>query len=91
MTTAEETAIIRRVCLGEVAAFKDIIEAYKEMAYHAALGLTRNHDDALDLSQDALVATLKTIRTFDTNLPFFPWLYDIMKSHNNAHVRTRRI
>lgn len=71
LSPEEEKDIIRRVQYGDVAAFEDLVNAYKQKAYYVALGFVGNHEDALDLSQDAFVKAFKAIKTFDLNSPFF--------------------
>ena len=83
----EEKEIIRRVQIGESACFEDLVNAYKQKAYYVALGFVGNHEDALDLSQDAFVKAFKAIKTFDLNSPFFPWFYKIIKNHCLNYIK----
>lgn len=87
LSPEEEKDIIRRVQLGDVAAFEDLVNAYKQKAYYVALGFVGNHEDALDLSQDAFVKAFKAIKTFDLNSPFFPWFYKIIKNHCLNYIK----
>lgn len=87
LSPEEEKEIIRRVQYGEVAAFEDLVNAYKQKAYYVALGFVGNHEDALDLSQDAFVKAFKAIKTFDLNSPFFPWFYKIIKNHCLNYIK----
>ncbi len=87
LSPEEEKNIIRRVQQGEVSAFEDLVNAYKQKAYYVALGFVGNHEDALDLSQDAFVKAFKAIKTFDLNSPFFPWFYKIIKNHCLNYIK----
>ena len=87
LSPAEEKDIIRKVQCGEVSAFEDLVNAYKQKAYYVALGFVGNHEDALDLSQDAFVKAFKAIKTFDLNSPFFPWFYKIIKNHCLNYIK----
>jgi RNA polymerase sigma-70 factor (ECF subfamily) len=87
LSPEEEKSIIRRVQDGDVAAFEDLVNAYKQKAYYVALGFVGNHEDALDLSQDAFVKAFKAIKTFDLNSPFFPWFYKIIKNHCLNYIK----
>lgn len=87
LSPEEEKNIIRRVQFGEVSAFEDLVNAYKQKAYYVALGFVGNHEDALDLSQDAFVKAFKAIKTFDLNSPFFPWFYKIIKNHCLNYIK----
>jgi RNA polymerase sigma-70 factor, ECF subfamily len=87
LSPEEEKSIIREVQEGNVAAFEDLVNAYKQKAYYVALGFVGNHEDALDLSQDAFVKAFKAIKTFDLNSPFFPWFYKIIKNHCLNYIK----
>jgi RNA polymerase sigma-70 factor (ECF subfamily) len=83
----EEKEIIRLVQNGESGHFEELVNAYKQKAYYVALGFVGNHEDALDLSQDAFVKAFKAIKTFDLNSPFFPWFYKIIKNHCLNYIK----
>lgn len=87
LSPEEEKEIIRNVQMGAVSAFEDLVNAYKQKAYYVALGFVGNHEDALDLSQDAFVKAFKAIKTFDLNSPFFPWFYKIIKNHCLNYIK----
>jgi len=59
-------------------------------AYYVALAFTHNHQDALDISQDAFVRAFRRIKKFDTEKPFFPWLYKILKNLCIDYFKRRR-
>jgi RNA polymerase sigma-70 factor (ECF subfamily) len=81
LSPEEEREIIRRVQEGDTNAFEKLVQAYSQKAYFVALGYVNNHDEAVDLSQDAFVKAFKAIKSFDLNSPFFPWFYKIIKNH----------
>ena len=87
LSPEEEKSIIRKVQEGDVAAFEDLVNAYKQKAYYVAPGFVGNHEDALDLSQDAFVKAFKAIKTFDLNSPFFPWFFKIIKKHCLNYIK----
>ena len=49
-------------------------------AYFIALGLVGQHDDALDLSQEAFIKVHRHRKKFDPNRRFFPWFYQVLKN-----------
>lgn len=87
LTPEEEREVIRRVQEGDRKAFEELVNAYKRKAYYVAIGFVNNHEDALDLSQDAFVKAFKAIKTFDLNSPFFPWFYKIIKNHCLNYIK----
>lgn len=50
-------------------------------AYLTALGFVGNEDDAKDLSQEAFIKVYQARKSFDTERPFYPWFYKILKNH----------
>ena len=72
--------LIERSKKGDRDAFGDIVRRYMKRAYHAALAISGEHSDAMDLSQEAFVRAYRGIKRFDTSRPFFPWYYRTLKN-----------
>jgi len=62
---------------GQERAFNLLVERHKEKIYYLALRMVRNHQDALDLSQEAFLKAYKSLKDFRGNSSFFTWLYRI--------------
>ncbi|MCC5877329.1 MAG: sigma-70 family RNA polymerase sigma factor [Candidatus Sumerlaeia bacterium] len=94
-TPEEETRLVVRSKRGDRAAFGVLVEAYKERAFLAALALVQNHDDARDMSQDAFVKAFRALDRFESDRPFFPWYYRILRntclSYLKHHGRGRMV
>ena len=60
---------------------------YRQRAYGIALGLTGNHDDAMDAMQKAFIRVHRSLQRFRIDEPFFPWLYRIVR---NAALNQKR-
>lgn len=88
----DEAAAIVRVQQGETESFELLVRRYMRGAYTVASRLLGHHQDAEDVVQEALLAALTNIRTFDTSRPFGPWLYRIVvtRSLNLRKSRARR-
>ncbi len=84
-----EPELIRRAQAGDSAAFSELVRRYMRRAYYAALGLVGCHDDALDLSQEAFVRAYEARHRIDPELPFFTWLYQILRRLCFNFVRDR--
>lgn len=92
MDTSEATdsVLVGRAQRGERAAFGELVTRYMRRAYHVALGLVGNHDDALDLSQEAFARAFRARASIDPERPFFPWLYHIIRRLCFNHTRDQR-
>jgi RNA polymerase sigma-70 factor (ECF subfamily) len=77
---ASEAEIIERVQSGDKEAYHFIVTRYMQRAYYIALGFVHNPQDALDISQEAFIKAFRKIKKFDSNKPFFPWFYQLLKN-----------
>jgi RNA polymerase sigma-70 factor (ECF subfamily) len=56
-------------------------------SYFIALGLVGNHDDALELSQEAFFRAYSNIEHLNPGRKFFPWFYQILRNLCFSHLR----
>ena len=75
---------------GNIDAFGELVERYKERAYMIALGFVGNPDDAMDLSQEAFVKAFRAIRTFKDGRDFYPWFYAVLRNTCFNFLRRRK-
>jgi len=75
---------------GNIDAFGELVERYKERAYMIALGFVGNPDDAMDLSQEAFVRAFKAMRTFKDGSDFYPWFYAVLRNTCFNFLRRRK-
>lgn len=80
-------ADIERCLAGDEEGFTALMNRYRDRAYGVALGLTGNHDDAMDTVQKAFIRVHRSLQRFRRGEPFFPWLYRIVR---NAALNQRR-
>lgn len=87
-----ESDLLDRCRSGDRQAFGILVQQLMKPAYYHALALTGNHDDAVDVSQEAFVKAWKSLPSFDTSRAFYPWYYTILKrlSLNTLRSRSRR-
>ena len=75
---------------GNIDAFGELVERYKERAYMIALGFVGSPDDAMDLSQEAFVKAFKGMRTFKDGADFYPWFYAVLRNTCFNFLRRRK-
>lgn len=94
---ADEADIVRRVQQGDRTAFDTLARRYAQRAFEIAYRVMGHRQDAEDLVQDAFIAALDGIHTFDASRPFGPWFARIVfnrglnarrsRSARESHVR----
>lgn len=89
LSDAEEQAALARCQHGDAQAFGPVVGKYMKPAYFTALGLVGNHEDAVDLSQEAFVRAYRAMPRFNLQQRFFTWYYRILRNLCLNHLRQR--
>lgn len=79
-----------RTRAGDRSAFDELVPLVRGRAYQLARSWVGNHDDALELSQDALMRVYQARRKFDPQYPFLPWFHRILRNACISFLRKRR-
>jgi RNA polymerase sigma-70 factor (ECF subfamily) len=85
-----ERDIIRRIKNGDRNRFADLVDRYKQPVFATMFRMTGHRDDAEDLAQEAFVKAYESLRLFDQEKPFFPWLYTIALNLARNHVKRKQ-
>ena len=75
MTPEEELKVIQKVLSGDRNAFEEIVLANQKNVYNLALKMTKNEEDALDISQEAFLKAYRQLGGFRGDSKFSVWLY----------------
>ena len=81
--------IIERVKKGDQAAFRRIVEEYRQQAFSIAFRILCNEEEARDVVQESFIKIWQKIESFNMNEKFSTWLNKIVA--NSAIDRMRQI
>ncbi len=84
-----DVALVLDIGAGNKKALGTLVERHKRMAYHTALGLVGNKDDAYDISQEAFLRVYQSAKTFDESKQFKPWFYTIIANLCRTWLKRR--
>ena len=70
-------AVVQKVKDGNVGAFDQLVQKYREHIFSVIYNLTSNREDASDLTQDTFIKAFQAIGRFKGKSSFFTWLYRI--------------
>lgn len=84
----EDADLIRQAARGNVESYNLLVSRWEKRVYNYLLRLTRNREDALDLTQDVFLKAYQNLRKLDDAARFAPWLYRI--AHNEAYSMFRK-
>ncbi|WP_372806986.1 RNA polymerase sigma factor [Pontiella sp.] len=80
-------------CLeGNRDAFAQLVGRHQDSVYGLAVGMTRNHEDAADMAQDAFIRAYAKLEQYNPDYSFKSWLLRICanQTKNLFRKRTRR-
>ncbi|MDD7914620.1 RNA polymerase sigma factor [Polaribacter ponticola] len=77
MTTTKDQLYINKVINGDTNAFAYLVDTYKNMVFSLAFKMTKNREEAEEISQDTFVKAFKNLHKFKGDSKFSTWLYRI--------------
>lgn len=83
----EDPELVELAKGGDVRAYGELVDRYREIAFRTAYLIARNSADAEDATQDAFVKAYYALDRFRSADPFRPWILRIVS--NEARNRRR--
>ena len=76
-STSDEK-LVRAAQRGDMVAFEELVARHRDKIYARAFSMMRNEDDAVDLSQEALVKGWQRLKQFQGESSFVTWMTRIV-------------
>jgi RNA polymerase sigma-70 factor, ECF subfamily len=73
----DDLTLVKRIRTGDQRAFRMLVERYQRKVYAVALGMLKDKEEAMDVSQEAFVKVYKYLDHFKGDSSFYTWLYRI--------------
>lgn len=89
MSREDEARLADRLRTGDPSAFRELVEAYQRKVYGLAYEITRNHDDAEDVSQVAFMKIHRALGTLKPGYGLNTWVYQVVRNAALDHIRKR--
>lgn len=86
-----EAALVRAAQRGSEAAVAELFARHWSPAYRAALLVTGDRAAAEDIAQEAFLAALRALPSFDVRRPLRPWLHRIVVNRAIDFARARAL
>ena len=80
--------LVERARRGDVGAYEQIVERYREPVFRVAYLVTRSSADAQEAAQDAFVKAYAALGRFRSGAPLKPWLMRIAVNEARNRVRS---
>jgi RNA polymerase sigma-70 factor (ECF subfamily) len=69
--------LVRKCQAGEMGAFQELVSRYHQKVYMVVLGLMRQREDALEVTQETFFRAYRKIQSFQGGSTFYTWIYRI--------------
>ena len=79
--------LVKRCRQGDETAFSELVNRYQKKVYLIALGIVKNPEDAMDISQEGFVKVHRYLDNFQGTSSFYTWLYRIVFNLCIDHIR----
>lgn len=86
-----EKELVLKARRGDRGARDELVLRHRRQVYFLALQLLGNADDALDVSQDAMLRFFSNLHRFDAERPVRPWLFRIVRNLALDLFRRRKV
>ena len=73
----DDTSLVRDARRSDAQAFRSLVERYQRRVYQLALGMVKDPDEAMDITQETFVRVHRYLPSFKGDSSFFTWTYRI--------------
>ncbi len=79
--------VIVRASNGDIAAFRDIYDAYSDFVFNVALRVTRYREDAKEITQEVFVTVHNKLKSFRHRSSLRTWMYRITVNTSLNYIK----
>ena len=85
-----EFELIQGLRNGDEAAFKYLVDTYKDRVFNTAIGIVQNAEDAEDVAQEVFIQVFRSIQNFKAESKLSTWIYRITTTRALDLLRSRK-
>jgi RNA polymerase sigma-70 factor, ECF subfamily len=85
-----ETELVQATKEGSAQAARELVHLHHRRIFHYICRMTRQPQDAEDITQETFVKAFKSLHRFDSSRPFANWLFTIARRTALNHFRAAR-
>jgi len=89
LTTAKDEDLVQAIREDDRHALGELYNRFYKRVFHKCYSFTKNHEEAFDLAQEALLKAFDNIHSFKGESTFSTWLYTITHRHCLAALKKK--
>lgn len=88
--TREDTDLVRDTLGGDNGAFEVLVERYQKVIFNMAYRMTRDFDEAEDITQVAFIRAYENLGRYDPGHKFYSWIYRIAVNETLNRIKSAK-
>jgi RNA polymerase sigma-70 factor (ECF subfamily) len=89
VSQSPDAELIKRARAGDHAAYREIVDRYKDAGFRMASQILRNPSDSEDVLQEAFLKAYVYLDSYDPKYRFYTWFSTIVRNVALSHLRAR--
>jgi RNA polymerase sigma-70 factor (ECF subfamily) len=89
-STTDDETLVKAARQGGLEAFEELVARHRDRIYARAFSMTRNEEDAIDLSQEAWIKGWQRLEQFQGDSSFTTWMTRIVINLCLDHLRKQK-
>jgi RNA polymerase sigma-70 factor, ECF subfamily len=89
LETLEDLELISRAKRGDHAAYRELVDRYKDAGYRLGFSILRNPVDAEDALQEAFIKAYVYLDSYSSRFRFYTWFSTIVRNVALSHLKAR--
>lgn len=90
MSDAADKELVELAKNGDLDAFAELVQRYRERIYRTIFRFTQNHGDTDDLAQETFMRAFKAIRHFHQKSEFYTWIFRIAVNQSLNFLKKKK-
>lgn len=90
LSSADDKNLVKSAKGGDMAAYEELVARHRDKIFARAYSMTRNEEDAVDLSQEAWVKAWQRLKQFQGDSSFATWITRITINLCLDHLRKQK-
>lgn len=85
-----ELQLVERAKGGDREAFKELVETYQRKVYGICIGMLKDPDDSMDVTQEVFIKVYRYLDNFNQQSTFYTWIYRITVNKCIDFIRKKK-
>jgi RNA polymerase sigma-70 factor (ECF subfamily) len=86
---ADDRKLVRRCLAGDADAIRTLVRTFQGIVFGLCFRMTRQREDAEDITQDVLIRSIRSLKSWDRCRPLRPWILAIAANRCRTYLQQK--